>query len=32
LSASERPIAAITEDYDWSPDGRPLTRLRAVLG
>jgi DNA-binding transcriptional MerR regulator len=31
LSSTEHPIATITEGYEWSPDGRPLTRLRAVL-
>jgi DNA-binding transcriptional MerR regulator len=30
LAASERPISTITEDYEWSSDGHPLTRLRAV--
>jgi hypothetical protein len=30
LAASAHPIDTISEDYEWSSDGRPLTRLRAV--
>jgi DNA-binding transcriptional MerR regulator len=30
LLARGGDVAAVTEDYEWSADGRPLTRLRAM--
>jgi DNA-binding transcriptional MerR regulator len=30
LLAADGPCDAISEDYEWCADGRPLTRLRAV--
>jgi DNA-binding transcriptional MerR regulator len=31
LLAGGSDIATVTEDYEWSADGRPLTRVRAML-
>jgi hypothetical protein len=30
LLGADGPIDAISEDYEWCADGRPLTRLRTV--
>jgi hypothetical protein len=30
LATADGPIGAISEDYEWCADGRPLTRVRAL--